>query len=93
MHHLAYSLLLLWLGWHLRGALQGGWRRNPKHHRFADSRHCWLEVAGVWHAFTDDALATARARADMLDSWFRYRWVNWLLRVAAVLALLWLLLR
>jgi hypothetical protein len=88
---LTYSLLLVLLGYLLRGAVQGRWRRNPKHHHAADAQHCWVEIAGVWHAFTDDACATARARAEILVPWFRHRWLRPLIALAVcglILALL-----
>jgi hypothetical protein len=87
MHDLSYSILLLYLGWLLRGALQGRWRSNPKRHHAADPRHCWVEIAGRWHAFTDDALDTALARADMLAPWFRHHALRWTAHTLAVAAL------
>jgi hypothetical protein len=93
MHDLSYSILLLYLGWLLRGALQGRWRTNPKRHHAADPRHCWVEIGGRWHAFTDDALDTALARADMLTPLFRHAWLSRILLAAILTALVVLTLR
>jgi ferric-dicitrate binding protein FerR (iron transport regulator) len=90
LQHIAYSLLLVVLGYLLRGALQGWWRRNPKPHHAADLRHCWLEILGSWHAFTDSDLAQGLARADALTPRFRRRWLTPLLLIVVIGGLGWL---
>lgn len=81
MNEIAYYLLLVLLGYILRGVVGGHWRTNPKHHHAADGRHLWVEIGGKWYAFTDSALAEADARADRLAPLLRNRLVT---RLAAV---------
>ena len=91
MNQLAYSLLLVLAGWLLRGALGGRWRSNPRNHHLADARHRWVEIGGVWHAFTDDALVVARARAEHLAPLLPHRWrtrILWAVLAAGVLLML-----
>jgi hypothetical protein len=87
MNEFALYALLILLGYLLRGAQPARWRSNPKPHHAADARHCWQEIGGVWHAFTDDALATAQSRADMLGRWFRHRWLSRIIVVGIVVLL------
>lgn len=80
MNHLAYSLLLVLCGWHLRGAIGGMWRRVYRPHRFGDGQHLWLEVNGEPAAFTDDQVEVAQVRARRLSDprrrwWKRLAWV------------------
>lgn len=91
MNQLAYSLLLVLGGWLLRGVVSGRWRRNPKYHRLSDVRHRWVEIGGVWHAFTDDALDVAKARADGLAPLLPHRWRSRILWVVLAGGLLFLL--
>jgi hypothetical protein len=77
---LAYSLLLVLCGWHLRGAIGGMWRRVYRPHRFGDGQHLWLEVNGEAAAFTDDQVEVAQVRAQRLTDprktwWKRLAWV------------------
>ncbi len=81
MSLLAYSLLLVLCGWHLRGAIGGFWRRVYRPHRFGDGQHLWLEVNGEAAAFTDDQVEVAQVRARRLSDprrrwWKRLAWLG-----------------
>ena len=67
MSIIAYSLLLVILGYLARGVISGAWRRVRSPHRLSDPDHYWVEIEGRSHAFTDDQLEVAARRAEFLD--------------------------
>ena len=63
------SLLLVLIGWWLRGLWESSHTTRPvivPGATTGDSLHYWVFLDGAWHAFTDDQVATAEDRADRL---------------------------